>query len=241
MSDLIAQQLIARVERWDGVIGGIADVADVLNSPSYRADEGERWQDNHEEQTAQWLHGAKSLLVLAMHHPQDKPELDWFDRGNTTGNRRLTRISDVLVKWLKDTHGIQAQALPYQVEKGGVFLKDAACLAGLGAIGKNNLLIHPQWGAHLRLRSVLIRDYLPPSNPLQSFNPCQHCPMPCRAACPEEAFARDKFNRKSCMRQLESDRAHQRESGQENADGPPRLVTEWCRRCEYACPVGTSQ
>lgn len=241
MSDLIAQQLIARVERWDGVIAGIADIADVLNCPSYKAGAGEHWQDNHAEQTARWLPGARSLLVLAMHHPEDKPELDWFDRGNTSGNRRLTRISDVLVTWLKDTHDIQAQALPYQVEKGGVFLKDAACLAGLGAIGKNNLLIHPQWGAHLRLRSVLIQDHLPPSTPLQTFDPCHRCPTPCRAACPEDAFACDKYKRTSCMLQLEADRAHQLEVGREDAEGHPRLVTAWCRRCEFACPVGTNQ
>jgi len=56
----------------------------------------------------------------------------------------VIRISKVLVKWLYDTHGIKAQALPYHVEKGGVYLKDAACLAGLGVRGKNNLLIPDQ-------------------------------------------------------------------------------------------------
>jgi epoxyqueuosine reductase len=35
--------------------------------------------------------------------------------------------------------------LPYKVEEGGMFLKDAATLAGLGIIGKNNLLITPEF------------------------------------------------------------------------------------------------
>jgi epoxyqueuosine reductase len=189
MSDQIAQELIAEAEKWDVIQGRIADIADVLNSPSYKAAVGEYWFDDHAEHTTQWLPNPRSLLILAMHHPQEKLELDWFDRGNTSGNRWLTKISMVLVEWLYDNHGIKAQALPYQVEKGGVYLKDAACLAGLGVIGKNNLLIHPTWGLNVRIRSMLIQDHLPPSAPLENFDPCYRCTMPCRRACPENALA----------------------------------------------------
>ena len=240
MSDQIVKELITEAEKWGGIQGRIADIADVLNGPSYKAAVGEYWPDDHAEHTIQWLPNASSLLILAMQHPQEKPELDWFDRGNTSGNRWLTKISKVLVEWLYDTHGIKAQALPYQVEKGGVYLKDAACLAGLGVIGKNNLLIHPTWGPNVRLRSVLIQDHLPPSTPLENFDPCHRCAMPCRKACPEKAFVQGKYHRPSCMLQLESDRRKQIESGQEDAEGSTHLVTAWCRRCEFACPVGTS-
>ena len=240
MSNQIAKELIAEAEKWEGIQGRIADIADVLNSPSYKAVRGESWQDDHAEQTIKWLPNASSLLILAMFHPKQKPELDWFERGNTSGNRWLTKISRVLVEWLYDAFGIKAQALPYQVEKGGVYLKDAACLAGLGVIGKNNLLIHPTWGPQVRLRSVLIKDHLPPSAPLENFNPCNQCPMPCRKACPENALSQGGFHRPSCMLQLESDRANQVESGREYAEGSPHLVTAWCRRCEFACPMGKS-
>jgi len=40
--------------------------------------------------------------------------------------------------------GINACPLPYRVEQGGILLKDAAVLAGLGVTGKNNLVITPQ-------------------------------------------------------------------------------------------------
>ena len=237
MSDRIANELIAEAEKRDGVQAGIADIADVLHSPSYKAVAGgDPWQSDHAEQTVTWLPNARSLLTLAMHHPQERPELDWFDRGNTPGNRCLTQISEMLVEWLYDAHGIKAQALPYHAEKGGVYLKDAAYLAGLGVIGKNNLLIHPRWGPNLRLRSVLIQAHLPPSAPLAHYNPCCQCAMPCRIACPEKAFAQGRFHRPSCLLQLESDRANQIESGRENAEDSPHLVTAWCRRCEFSCP-----
>ena len=239
MSDHIAKELIAEAEKWDGIQAGIVAIADLMNSPSHQAADGERWHDDHAEQAITWLADARSLLILALHHPKGNPMLDWFDRGNTAGNRRLTNISKVLVEWLYDTHGIQAQALPYQVEKGGVYLKDAACLAGLGVIGKNNLLIHPRWGPQVRLRSVLIQDYLPPNRPLEHFDPCCQCPMFCRQACPEKAFTQGRYHRPSCMLQLEADRANKIESGREDARGLPHLVTAWCRRCEFACPVCT--
>ncbi len=38
--------------------------------------------------------------------------------------------------WLSEKEGIRSEALPYNIEKGGVFLKGAAILAGLGTIGK---------------------------------------------------------------------------------------------------------
>lgn len=238
MSGKISKELISEAAKRDGIQGRIADIADVLVCPSYKAAAGVSWQDDHAEQAIKWLPNARSLFILAMHHPEEKPELDWFDRGNTAGNRWLTKISIELVEWLHETHGIMAQALPYQVEKGGVYLKDAASLAGLGAIGKNNLLIHPQWGPYVRLRSVLIQDYLPPSKPLENFNPCHRCPMPCRKACPENALAQGRFHRSSCMLQLESDRENTIKRGEEDAEGSPDLVTAWCRRCEFACPVG---
>jgi epoxyqueuosine reductase len=233
----LAKQLIAEAEKQDGIRAGLATVADVLNGPSYKAAAGQAWQCDHGEQTVQWLPNAESLLVLAMHHPKKRPELDWFDRGDTAGNRRLTKISEMLVEWLRDTHDIASQALPYQVERGGVYLKDAACLAGLGVIGNNNLLIHPQWGPGVRLRSILIQEPLPPSRTLEEFDPCHRCPMPCRKGCPKSAFAQGRYHRLPCMAQLESDRENKIEHGREDVDGPPLLVTAWCRRCELACPV----
>jgi len=234
----VAEELVAEAEKPDDFQAGIAAIDEVLGGPSYKVSPKEVWKTDHSEKTTPWLPNARSLLVLAMHHPENNPRLDWFDRGNTAGNRLMTKISAELADWLIRNHGVQAQPLPYHVEKGGVYLKDAAVFAGLGVVGKNNLLLNPEWGPRVRLRAVLIEGSLPSTGPLENFDPCRRCPMPCRKACPQNAFDQGKYDRPLCINRLESDRAQPIESGQTDADGSPILVTNWCRRCELACPAG---
>lgn len=235
----IAEDLIAEAEKRENFRAGIADIDRVLDGQSYKAPTpaGE-WKTGHTEKADPWLPEARSLLVLAMHHPEDDPRLDWFDRGNTAGNRHMTTISQELAEWLNQTHGVRAQVLPYHVEKGGVYLKDAAVFAGLGVVGKNNLFLDQKWGPRVRLRSILIQGHLPPGGPLENFDPCHLCPMPCLEACPVNALDQGEYVRSTCMHHLESNRDNPIESGEKNAEGSPILVTDWCRRCEFACPAG---
>ena len=233
----LADEMIAEAENRYGFRAGIAAVEEVLDGPSYKAETMGSWETGHSENPTPWLQNAHSLLVLCMHHPEDDPRLDWFDRGNTAGNRHMTKISKELGDWLFNTHGVRAQPLPYHVEKGGVYLKDAAVFAGLGIVGKNNLLVDHKWGPRVRLRAVLIEGSLPSGRPLQDFQPCQGCDMPCRKACPENAFARGQYDRPTCIQRLNTDRANPIDSGQRDSEGSPILVTDWCRRCEFACPV----
>jgi epoxyqueuosine reductase len=234
----LAEELIAEAEKRDGFRAGIAAIDEVLDGPSYKAAVEGSWETNHSENTTPWLPNARSLLVLVMHHPEDDPRLDWFDRGNTAGNRRMTKVSEELGDWLLKTHGVRAQPLPYHVEKGGVYLKDAAVFAGLGVVGKNNLLLDQKWGPRVRLRAVLIEGDLPSGRPLQDFQPCQDCAVPCREACPADAFVQGRYDRPRCIQRLNSDRDNPIESGQRDSQGSPILVTDWCRRCEFVCPVG---
>lgn len=234
----LAEELIAETEKRYGFRAGIAAIDEVVHGFSYKAAAEGSWETGHSENPTPWLANARSLLVLVMHHPEDDPRLDWFDRGNTAGNRWMTKVSEELTAWLLRTHGVRAQPLPYHVEKGGVYLKDAAVFAGLGVVGKNNLLLDQKWGPRVRLRAVLIEGSLPSGRPLEDFHPCQDCDIPCRKACPENAFAQGQYDRPTCIQRLNSDRDHPIESGQIDSEGSPILVTNWCRRCEFACPVG---
>lgn len=172
-----------------------------------------------------------SLLVLAAAQGAQWPDFDWWDSrpGGTPGNRHLVAIMNQVVDWLADKEAVQARALPYNIEKGGVFLKGAAILAGLGTIGKNNLLITPDFGPRVRLRAVLIGRELAPTGPV-ACNPCEACNMPCRKECPQQAFASGAFDRKRCSIQMRIDKL---ETGAVYLEAP----VKYCRNCELACPL----
>jgi epoxyqueuosine reductase len=137
-----------------------------------------------------WPAEAQSVLVIAVAHPRDRPELDWSGAsGNTPGNELLMRVGKELAFWSETALGVGARAMTYWVEEGGLYLKDAAVLAGLGCVGRNNILITPERGPRIRLRAVLLDAELAPTGPIE-FDPCRGCDERCRTACPQGAFGR---------------------------------------------------
>jgi epoxyqueuosine reductase len=208
-----------------------------------------------------WPEGARSALVIAVAHSRRHPELDWWvaregSGGNTEGNRLLIETVSKVSAWLEAAQGIQCFKLPYHIESGGVYMKDAAVLAGLGCIGKNNMLVSPRYGPRLRLRVMLMDAELPSAGAVD-FDPCDACAAPCRTVCPQGAFAKQiyvateyglealpardgVYDRLRCNRQMVLD-----ESASEGVTNPEALPTptkrvKYCRRCELACPIGSS-
>ena len=88
---------MAKAESFPGIKAGIAHLENILKAPSYQAvANGEcrsRLLDT-EVNVTEWPPDAKSVIVLGLHHPEDAPQLDWWDVGNTMGNRKLMKISD---------------------------------------------------------------------------------------------------------------------------------------------------
>ncbi len=60
--------------------------------------------------------------------------------------------------------------------------KKAACMAGLGVIGKNSLFLHKDFGARVRLGTVFT-DCPLEEKPLDTFDYCMNCDI-CVKACP---------------------------------------------------------
>ncbi len=207
--------------------------------------------------------GGMSIIVLGLSHPQDRPELDWFSpSGNTPGNSMLIRIARALSEWLQKEQ-IRAEPLHYYVERGGVYLKDAAVLAGLGCIGRNNLLVTPVFGPRIRLRAVLVDEELVGSGPLD-FNPCASCSEVCREVCPRSAFGSDSANgalcratglpardgsyiRAACMEQMNAELSADRvedgslfssDMSDDRTLDLSRYTVRHCRGCERVCPGG---
>ena len=208
---------------------GIVPVDNLRDSPSHR-----RYAiDLH-------MYAGSTVMILALEHPREQPEMDWWDswQGGTPGNRRLINFSRRMVKWLRKTYRLKALELPYQVERNGVFLKDAAILAGLGVMGRNNLLITPRYGPRVRLKALALDLSLPATGPLEGFEPCNGCPAPCLSACPQDAFASGSYARERCQWQMKGDEAHPIALRSPVVGMATKFKVAYCRLCELACPVG---
>ena len=219
-------------------LAGIAAIKDLKESSSYTIYDKSPYYEGYTG--VEWPESVKSVLVLALLAPPSQPELDWWSMdvpGRTPGNRLLMKISGKLRKWLKDNFDIEAAPLPYPVEKGGIFLKDAAVLAGLGVIGENNLLITPEYGTRVRLRALFLEAELQPADPID-FAPCQDCIRPCHRACPENAFRNGSYDVTLCEPEMHRNRTtFYPVKGEVVGIDSPCQVTKFCRECEFSCPV----
>ena len=244
----IEKTIVAKAKEWGASLAGIARVEDLKASKSYEVYAKSPFYELYDRESSnyfefkgfEWREEHKSVLVWALVHPISEPVLDWWSmkvKGFTPGNRVLRMQSKELRIWLGEELGISALSLPYQIEFGGAFLKDSAHLAGLGVIGKNNLLVTPEFGTRVRLRGIFMEAELEPTGPID-FDPCNGCDMPCHRACPREAFRSGAFERALCK--LENDK---RDAEVEILDGSimgieeASEVTKPCRYCELACPV----
>ncbi|MBP7217027.1 MAG: hypothetical protein KBA46_07075 [Candidatus Omnitrophica bacterium] len=110
----------------------------------------------------------------------------------------------------------------WQNQKGHCSHKEIALLAGLGWIGRNNLLVHPVFGSRLRLATILTDIPVDTDKP-QSAD-CAEC-FACVAACPAAAIKPNpqEFDHLRCFEQL---KAFQKQ----------RLVDQYiCGVCVNAC------
>jgi len=260
----LSAAILNKAKEFGATLVGITDFEELKKAPSYTvapqmpeynsvgAYEGKMPDKKSGE--VDWPDTAKSVVVIAYAHPAKQPELDyWYGEISPTGNKRLIAITNKLGKWLAEEYGIKAVNLPYHVEKGGIYLKDAAALAGLGCIGKNNLLLTPEYGSQVRLRAMAVNVDLPPTGPL-TFDPCNGCDERCNKRCPQQSF-REKiytaekfgreelpgrngdYNRARCDIQMAIDEATAEIQDVEGIAEPVRVI-KYCRRCELACPVG---
>ena len=260
----ITSHIIEKATEFGASLAGVADVKEVKNSPSHfiygKLDEyktvgnirtGEIWPGE-----VVWPEHAKSVIVIAVVHPEKEPELDWWRdeyTGGTQGNRILMSINAKLSKWMEKEKGITSTQLPYHIEHGGIFLKDAAVMAGLGCIGKNNMVVTPEYGPRVRLRAMLTDVVMHGTGPLD-FDPCEECDIPCQRVCPQKAFENKiylekqfdlpmlpartgVYSRHLCNVQMERDDEKSEKIVVEGQDEPGKLV-KYCRRCELACTVG---
>lgn len=266
-SKTLSSMLIAKALEFGASSAGIANISDLKKMPSFvmtpqrphieRVGAVEN-ETGLPEGVVAWPEGMKSCLVITYYHPEEDPYLDcWLDWKNPPGNVKLAQIIKVVKGWLdQQESSVPAIPMNYYVEKGGIWLKDAAVAAGLGVVGRNNLLVTPQHGPRVRLRAMYLGEDLP-STGTTDWDPCEGCSTPCRKSCPQQAYDETVYDPKDygglqelpgrsgcyslmqCDKQMAIDEANE-ETGTVTLPGYGTFssVLTYCRRCELSCPVG---
>jgi len=202
-----------------------------------------------------WPQDIKCVVILAYHHPVNDPKMDYWIEGNsnTTGNKELIEIGKRF-KVIMTQAQIETYSFNYHIEKGGIFLKDSSVVAGLGCIGRNNLLVTSQYGSHVRLRAIGLSLDLPSMGPL-AYDPCATCDIECWKKCSKEAFSkkiyskeklgRDElpgrignFDRTLCNMQMKENEVNMEPLETSTIDNENINAVKYCRVCEYSCPIG---
>jgi len=94
-----------------------------------------------------------------------------------------------------------SQTIDWTTQRGHLSHKEVARRAGLGWIGRNNLLVTPQRGSRVRLVTVLTDLPLATGHPLERN--CGDC-RDCLQVCPAGAIREDpaEFDHRGCFEQL---------------------------------------
>lgn len=115
---------------------------------------------------------------------------DFYEAHNDTVVRDLTQTAYRIARYLTNqgypSINVGQDLTDYRSISGAFSFKYAAIQAGLGTIGKNGLLISPNYGARLKLTAIITEAPLE-SDALLAETPCRDCSI-CIQACPSGAL-----------------------------------------------------
>jgi epoxyqueuosine reductase QueG len=159
---------------------------------------------------------AKSVIVFGVRSQDDADELAIMRGGNNwsyPGYHPLTHMRRDALQILRE-EGYKAAPIP-----GLASMKRIAILAGIGAYGKNSMILSPRHGLWLRLEGVVTDAELPLNRPFAK-NLCGSCNK-CVKACPTKAIKPFVLDANRCLVDV---------SLRKN---PPRDLEKIRRRVEY--------
>jgi len=138
---------------------------------------------NKENRPESYLKDYKSVVVIGFHLYD--LNLDAWSRDEK--KEKSYHFADSIlvdqchqIKIFLAKKGSNSKIIPY---KPGLFLKDAAALAGIGPIGKNNLLITKTFGSQVRLRALVTVAELAYGTPIYESDYYKNCNI-CVNSCP---------------------------------------------------------
>lgn len=188
---------------------------------------------------AAYLPGARSVVCVAMnyHAPLEPPTPALLARGGKVARYALgDDYHEVIKPRLHQLADFIRQRLPEAqtracVDTAAVMEKELAARAGIGWLGKNTCIIHPEIGSWLFLGEVVTTAELPPDEP--AIDRCGSCTR-CIEACPTQAItAPYQLDATRCISYLTI------ELRDEIPEPLRRLVGNWmygCDICQDVCP-----
>lgn len=204
------------------------------------------------------LEGARSVIVVALnyHQPGDTAQSDcsaevqtgsssdsprgrvaqyaWGDDYHTIIKQKLFTLADSL-KEQPELDKRQPENTPVQtkvcVDTAPLLERELAAAAGVGWIGKNTMVIHPQLGSYFFLGAVVTTLALEPDQPMADH--CGTCTA-CLEACPTQAFpAPYEMDASRCISYLTIEHRSDINKTLQSAMG------DWifgCDICQEVCP-----
>lgn len=190
------------------------------------------------------LKGARSVVVAGIHYlPQiqsrDITSVNNLDRGWIAAygclsdyHRTLKKMLRSLAESINEMGGIEVKFRIF-IDSGPVMEKDFAMQAGLGWIGKNSLLITPQFGSYCLLGCLFLDLEIPPDSPMGG-DVCNGCEI-CVQACPTQCINSNRtINAGQCI-------SYQTVENQfDIPEGLGEKMGGWifgCDICQMICPV----
>ncbi|NVM19255.1 MAG: epoxyqueuosine reductase [Candidatus Lokiarchaeota archaeon] len=184
---------------------------------------------NKEHRPNSYLSTSKTVIVIGFHlydisldaWNRDEVKEKSYHFADLILLNQCHRIKNFLTK-----KGFKSKIIPYEP---GLYLKDAAALAGIGPIGKNNLLITKAYGSQLRLRSLVTEAELSFGTPIYESEYCRNCNI-CIESCPAGALEEGKYDKDLCRNYCIT-----------NLKNLSENTVLWCNICIEVCPAGRTK
>ena len=162
---------------------------------------------------------ARSVIVMAVAHSLGAvyaPSIKLWTRNKMQTSRLLDGAAEKVSRFLERNGYLSLPVSadkPVEIHKtdpvtnerfahtkviGHLSLKHAAVSAGLGQIGRSNLLLTERFGPHQRLGAVITEAVLEP-DPARDLRLCIESCKKCEAACPVGALREGRYNVDPCF------------------------------------------
>ncbi len=183
------------------------------------------------------VEGARSILCVALAYSSEAPQrglarhLSAFARGPDYHDEVRHRLRALLAELREVDPTIRGRAL---VDSAPVLERAWAVRCGLGFIGRNSCLIHPELGSLVVLGELIVTAELEPDPPLDSEG-CGSC-RACVEACPTGALARPEGRVLDARRCLSYWTVEAKEQLPAAVDAAGSKVLFGCDACQDVCP-----